>query len=134
MGAWDVGSFDNDDALQWLETVEQPGPLSLQVFFDTFAMAIPSASELITNDCCYVLAAADVLTSALGRGRPGEYADAISDLASRFSSPIPSELVELAIEATRAVERDSMLCELWEGDPDWHSDVADLIHRLHPFE
>ena len=132
MGCSGVGSFDNDDALDWLDDLFALDQPSVQFVRSTFDQVLPPVAQLDRRNCCYALAAADFLTFALGRGLASERFDCIQATADRLSNPVSDELIATAIRAVRAVQGESTLSELWEGDPEWHADVTGLIQRLRP--
>ena len=66
MGAWDVGSFSNDDAMDWVADLSNDPSLDLVC---SALSKITSADNLETEgpECWIALAAAEVVAAALGK-------------------------------------------------------------------
>jgi len=136
MGAWDVGPFSNDDALDWLyELMEagDDGPLEEALG----AVIAASADDYLDADvCCAALAAAEVVAALAGHGM----ADAPDDLVEWVGLQTPKVAAALvaayrdnAIAAVRRIGSDSELAELWaESDDDaaWRAGLDDVVWRL----
>ena len=119
MGAWGPGSFENDDALDWLST-----------FLDDDDDAIlwdqlEYAGALDAPTACATLAAAEVIATAGGHPPP----DAPDELLELPREALERETYDLALRAVARVKR-SELAELWAGQPEWEAAVGDLEARL----
>jgi hypothetical protein len=132
MGAWGLGNFENDDAMNWaVEFQETP---SAHLLDDPFT-AVARAKGYVERDFAgYTLAAAEVAAAA--NGRPSEdIPQAIRDWASAHPDVASRERLARAIEAVdviTAVDR-SELAELWaesEHMQDWLAQTAALKERL----
>lgn len=139
MGAWDVGAFDNDDALDWITELEQTSDSTLIISTFEDVTQLERDEYLEAPECCRALAAAEIVASCKGHGtssllpRAGKWIDT-------YSSTIDAvPLVPLAIGAIKRIKSDSELRELWDesidgGAPElaesWHKAVADLEERL----
>ncbi|HKJ27479.1 MAG TPA: DUF4259 domain-containing protein [Anaerolineales bacterium] len=130
MGAWDVGSFDNDDALDWVYELEQANG------FDILADAFENVTGqkegyLEASECAVAVCAAEVVTALLGSG-----ADDLPDEAANWveEKPEPSEaLVKMARSALIAVLDNSELKDLWEESDsyeEWQANLQDQLERL----
>ena len=126
MGAWGIGAFENDDAMDWsLDLMDAADPLR----------AIQSALDLAEEedyleapDACQILAACAVISASKnkeptsGYPLPDELADWIFERDRDFGALAP-----VAVKAIqRVLAPDSELNELWEdtGDYDlWKQDV-----------
>ena len=132
MGAWDIGSFDNDDALDWVYELEEAEDFSiLAEAFETVLGqrgAVPDAS-----DSSIVVCAAEV-TAGLLDSRSDELPDEV--LAWMEDQPEPSEaLLKMASEALTIVLNKSELKELWaESDvyTEWEEGIRELLERMRP--
>jgi len=72
MGAWGIGSFDNDDAVDWAyELGESQGTELLVATLE----AIGPEDHLEAPDCSIALAAAEVVAALSGLNRPGYSGD-----------------------------------------------------------
>lgn len=128
MGAWGAGSFDNDDALDWLDALEERGRLAIEDALRAAAEA--GESYLEAPEASIAVAAAEV--AAALHGRPA--ADLPGEVEAWVKlNPAPgADLRELARAAVRRVRQESELRELWEEtDPaDWYAALDDLLRRL----
>ncbi len=139
MGAWDIHTFDNDSALDWLgDFMEAPSEDALLKAFTiaktekTGLLAriidgrLPDLAELEGEE---VLAAAEVVASLKGRPAPGNP----PEIASLPAIPIGPATVAKAIEAIDGILLNSNLKDCWEESdafPAWLADVNDLRQRL----
>lgn len=130
MGAWDIGSFANDDALDWLIDLQEEDDLGL--LEDSFATVIEQRGQLPdATDSAVAIAAGEVLAALLG--------SPMADLPEEVEEWLPgkpkpeTELVAQGVAALRIVLRESELRELWEEAQEfsaWKEDVEGLITRL----
>ena len=130
MGAWDIGSFANDDALDWLLDLQEEDDLAL--LEDAFATMIEQKGQLPdATDSAVAIAAGEVLAALLG--------SPLEDLPEEVEEWLPGKpnpengLVLQAQEALKIVVGESELRELWEETeefPAWREDVEALITRL----
>ncbi len=132
MGAWGTGSFDNDDAGDWvveLEAAEDFGPISsafeavLEVGDDY--LELPEAGAGI--------AAAEVVAALLGK--PSLEIRILDGLMEWITGkpPPPERLVKQARGVVKRVLKDSELKQCWEEATDavaWQQGVEDLLRRL----
>lgn len=126
MGAWGPGSFDNDDALDWLDDLVDGASDAIRA-----ALEATDAEYLEAPDASSALAAAEVVAAAAGRPAadlPGEVSEWLEEHGTRQAAA----LAPLARRAVERVRRDSELKELWEeGDPsEWLAAVDGLLERL----
>lgn len=131
MGTWGSGSFENDDAMDWVYELEERGVKAL----DAALSAISDDEEEYVEapDAVNAIAAAEVVAAALGK--PAK------DLPEEVTAWVESKpklkpnLVTSAIAAVERVQQSSELKELWDdADPKhakaWSAGVADLLKRL----
>lgn len=130
MGAWGVGSFENDDALNWVAQLDAAqGTTCLQ---EVLAAIVQSSDYLQSPDCCDALAAAEVV-AALHRRPAPKLPKEVSAFVSRIATPPSPELLRLATEAVKRIETKSELRELWDDSlsaKQWVEDVTGLHARL----
>jgi Domain of unknown function (DUF4259) len=129
-GAWGEGSFENDDALDWVaECVSSRGTSPIAE-----SLNIVLGSDYVeAPDGAAALAAVEVVAAALGKPSaklPPELRDWISKQSA-------SELVRLAPDAQKVVDRISdvevsELAQLWAEaeESNWQAAVAELSARL----
>jgi hypothetical protein len=127
MGAWDVGSFDNDAALDFADGIKgiDDLPQAFAALGDTEAIAdADAASEAV--------AAADLVAAMMGRPAPDMPAH-LAEMVAGFG-PAKDELIAAAVAAVNHVRARSELAELWAEaeDEDWKGEIDSLLARLDP--
>ena len=128
MGAWEVGPFENDTALDWVADLRSGGAEAVRV-------ALSSAADgfLDAREGEEVVAAAEVVASALGEPAPNLPDDVTAWIATN-GGQLSREDVALARGAmARVVSEESELRELWVDDAedeDWPKVMSDLQRRL----
>jgi len=132
-GAWDMGSFDNDDALDWVWELESSNDFSV----------VRMALSAVANNDSYIqaptgsaaIAAAEVVAALLGNAHPQLPPEIVAWVDGR-SHTEDDELVGLAKKAIAAVQRPSKseLAQLWGESgqylADWKAGLSDLEQRL----
>jgi hypothetical protein len=130
-GAWDSGSFGNDDAMDWVgDCVRSTGTKYV-------ASTLEKATKndfLESPDCSSAIAAAEVVAAARGKANLA-FPKALQTWIEKQSK---DELAKLAPTASKAVTRilngpQSELLELWkEGKSlaEWQGKMNDLLARL----
>ncbi len=136
MGAWGMGTFENDDAMDWIAGFcESPADEELRT---TLRAAADADGYLEAPDASNALAAAEVVAAL--KGAPTVSAIVVEDylpVIARSGIPVTGELVALVLRAIDRVASDSELKELWdevEDAPAWRAEVAALRERVagHP--
>jgi Domain of unknown function (DUF4259) len=128
MGAWGPGSFENDQAMDWVGELRKsadPGyPLVVLRKLDGAGPLTGRAAET-------GIAAAEAV--AASRGRPAEGVPAgVLDWLRASGARADAAAAGLALRVIDAIEADSELSLLWdEGDGSlWRAAIADLRDRL----
>ena len=119
MGAWGIGSFDNDNACDWLLDLiegEDLAPLRAAI-----AQVLADDDYLDSDVAVEALAAIEVLAATLGRPTAAiTDEDDLQAWLARLQPPADTALVR---EALRAIDRilapESELRELWEETDDY---------------
>ncbi len=129
MGAWGVGTFDNDEANDWLDRLDTSADLDRAL-----RPVAEAASEQYVSfrACVAALAAAEVVAACAGRP-PAYLPEAADAWIRRRSGLLDADLRERALSAVDRVERDSELAELFgetSVDEEWHAAMRDLLERL----
>jgi hypothetical protein len=131
MGTWDASSFGNDAANDWAYDLESCDDLS---HIDaTLQRTVATGSDYLeASDAQEAIAAAEVLAWLLGRPTPVDaYTDKVAKwVAAHPIQPPPATRQKALLALERIQHEPSELLELWEGDADWTSSVADLRTRL----
>lgn len=131
-GAWESGSFDNDDALDWAGQCVRSKGTSLISATLTAALA---DGYLEAPECSAAVAAAEVVAASKGKASKS----LPKELSSWLEKQQREEVAKLAPLATKAVSRilngpKSELQELWQENkkdfPVWKSHMQSLIARL----
>jgi hypothetical protein len=138
MGAWGCGSFENDEALDWVYDLEQSKDLSL--IAGTLNAVTESVDDYLdATDCSMALAAAETVAALAGRPEsslPEEVARWVKERqkeSSQEHSLVDESVMAKARQAIEAILSDSELKELWEETDDleqWKATVTDLLKRL----
>jgi hypothetical protein len=127
MGAWDVGSFDNDAALDFADGIN--GIEDLTQAFDALGEEGTSADADAVSEA---VAAADLVAAMMGRPAPN-MPDHLAERVAGFGPP-EHGLIAAAADAVRHVAAHSELAELWAEaeDEDWAGAMEGLLTRLDP--
>lgn len=130
MGAWAAGSFDNDDAGDWVWELADAEDTS--ILLKAFSRVIDADDYVEAPDCSAGIAAAEVVAAL--RERPAsKLPDEITQFVTRIGAPPSPTLVSSALRALERIKTKSELQELWdESDSraEWHQAVAELESRL----
>lgn len=132
MGAWGVGAFENDTALDWLADFDDEGADAIVEALETVGEADADAFVDVDEASC-ALAAAE-LVAALKTGDTSRLPDtAVTSLASYRDDIVVADLRRLALGAISRIKSDSELNDLWrdsDDHDDWTSELDALVDRL----
>ncbi len=128
-----IGSFDNDDARDFLAEVTAGGDLSL--VREVFDNVLTSTEYVEAADARQAIAAAEIVAAALGRATPaGQGQDRLGRWLAQLRPRVAPDLVAQAEAAlTRILARNSELRELWEDTEEfaeWRAAVDELREQL----
>lgn len=128
MASWGTGSFENDDAKDFLGSLNAKEPGDLKIILENAAqidyLQAPASSV--------VVAAAEVVASAKGRA-PQQVPLEIAEWVKKVEGAPSDEMCDLARMAVSKVRLNSELKDLWleaEGLNDWSASLRDLELRL----
>ena len=127
MGAWGSGSFENDDAADWLGQLGTIGPDDLT---NIFSKAADDPAYFEAPDASIVVAAAEVVAALNGCAANEVPAEIVKWTTNRQATP---ELKAVALRALDRVRKNSELKDLWleaDGLNDWTAAIQDLQTRL----
>jgi hypothetical protein len=130
MGAWSEGSFDNDDAGDWVWELEKAEDFS--ILEEAFSAVTDAGDDPEASDCSVAVAAAEVV-AALRHQPAAKLPDEAEGFVARLDRPPSPELVAAALAALRRVKKRSELQELWDESKDgekWHEAIEELESRL----
>jgi hypothetical protein len=138
MGAWGAGSFENDDALDFLGDFEDR-PSIARIEEALLAATGDDEKYLEAYECCVAIAAAELVAAAKGNPLEGYQfeAETTAFLNGKVNAADLTRVAAKAIAALDRIARDSELKELWD-DPDveedaraqWNRSIGDLQVRL----
>ncbi len=129
MGAWGHGSFENDDAGDWVWELGEASDFG--VVKTALDAVVSEDGYLEAPTCSEAIAAAEIVAAALGSPVAG-----LSDEAAAWVEEhrdVPADVVELARRALAVIQDKSELRELWEESQhfaEWESAMADLGARI----
>ena len=129
MGAWGTGSFENDDAAQW---VGELGTITPEDLTNVLVRAADEPAYLEAPAASAAVAAGEVVAAL--NGSPAEGApSAIADWAKKNPKAFTPELKALAMRTLDRVRKNSELKDLWmeaDGLNDWITAMRELQGRL----
>jgi len=129
MGAGGPGSFQNDDALDWVYDLMQAKDTSF--IEKTLQVVIRGDRYLEAPQASVALAAAEV-AAALGHAGSPDLPDEVKQWVSRHPST-SSSITQLALQAIQRIKTKSELKDLWDetqSGGDWYAVINDLEARL----
>jgi hypothetical protein len=128
MAAWGSGTFDNEDAQEWLKQLAQLTAEDLA----TLLSRADRSDYLEAPESSVIVAAAEAIAAL--QGAPAEAAPlAIVEWANKNKAQPQSDVSALAIRAVQRVRTDSELKDLWleaDGLNEWSAALRDLEARL----
>ena len=131
MGAWGAGTFENDDAMDWVYELEEEGLKAVAAALKPVAAAKPK-DYIEAPDASNALAAAEVVAALSGKPAKKLPEEVTAFVKSAKAKP-DAGLLESARKAVARVQTSSELKELWddgENPKEWAAAVADLASRL----
>ena len=144
MGAWGLGSFDNDDAMDWM--VDFSEKQNIAFLEETFDLVLSNGdSEYIAAFYgSNAIAAAEIVAAAIGNisnSFPEHYLNKSDEIEvetiylPRLKAAITQDIITKAKSALVLVKsnKNSELRQLWEevdDYSDWLNDVGELEKRL----
>lgn len=131
MGAWGIGNFENDTALDWVGALQDADDPAAFIAV-TLQRVVAETDYLDADASCEALAAAEVVAARLDTPAadfPDELRSWLGE-STRFES---TSLVEEANNAVLRITTDSELKDLWEESEDldeWQALQQNLLSRL----
>lgn len=133
MGTWGTGSFENDDAADFMIDVLDSGDLSL--IREALDNVLTSTEYVEAPDATLAIVAAEIVAAA--RGRPtlaAQQEEGLADWLAHVRPAIDADLVRQARDAlARILAENSELRELWEETdeaPAWRAVMDELATQL----
>ncbi len=132
MSAGGTGTFDNEDAVEWISGFGGDGANGVIEAFE--AINELEKGDYIEGDvAAYALAAAEVVAAARDGDTSRLPKDAVASLKENAAKVNAAALLASARKAVMRVLKNSELQEQWEDSPDqedWEDDVRELLERL----
>lgn len=127
MGTWGIGSFENDDAADFMIDALKSGDLSL--LGEVFDNVLTSTEYVEAPDATVAIVAAEIVAAAQGRPTPAaQREDGLAEWLARIRPTIDAALATQARDAlARILAEHSELRELWEDTDDFHEWQASVI-------
>ena len=125
------GTFDDDDATEWLDSFESEGASAIETALTTVT-ELGREEYLEAPEASHALAASELVAAALS-GEDDRLPDNFRPKFAKYIDSInEAELTAQARKAVARVLRSSELKETWDdaGDEDWEDGVRDLLERL----
>jgi len=132
-GAWDMGPFDNDDALDWVWELSESDDLT--VVNQALQNVIDTSGYLEAPTASMAVAAAEVVAALKDRPKAQLPAEVV-EWVKMHGSEVDATLVAAARQAIARIrdEDSSELAQLWSESGDaaevWRSELTDLEQRL----
>jgi hypothetical protein len=129
MPGWGTGSFENEDAQNFLAALHLKTPGDLQ---QILAGAADEIEYLEAPQSGVVIAAAEVVATAKGTP-PRTVPPQIAEWVGKIPGAPSAEMNELAQRAVNKVRTNSELRDLWqeaEGVNEWSAELRELEGRL----
>lgn len=133
MGAWGIGIFENDDAVEWLDELQASADSS--VLLQTTLEETENGDEYLeAPEGIQILCAGEIIAALQGQSAP-DLPDAARDWVQEHKSLDVSSLIPIATRKIDQVLDDSSeLCQLWQENkadyPAWSESVLSLKTRL----
>lgn len=131
MGAWETGSFDNDDALDWLFDLEDSADTS--VISAALQDVLGKGDDYLEAPECSVAIAAAEIVAALSENPSSKLPDNAKAWVETNADLEITNLISKCMKAIKLIRADSELKELWEESPDvdgWYAALDNLNERL----
>ena len=132
MGSTGYDTFENDDALDWLDGFGSDGASAVQAALEAVT-ELEALDYLEAGEAAHALAAAEIVAAA----RDGDVSRLPKDAQSRLKDNVgkinAAKLVGPARRAVLRVLKQSELKELWDDSADaeeWDDHVRELLERL----
>jgi hypothetical protein len=129
VGGWGTGSFENDDAADWLANL---GTIAPEDLTKILVRAADNPDYLEAPAAGVAVAAAEVVAALNGSPAPA-VPSAIVEWTKKNPKTCTPELKALAVRALDRVRRNSELKDLWleaDGLNDWIVAIQDLQARV----
>lgn len=132
MAAGGTGTFDNEDAMEWIGGFGADGANAIIEAFDNIN-DLDSTDYIEAETAAHALAAAELVAAARDGDTDRLPDDAVESLQENAAKINAAKLLPAARKAVTRVLKRSELKEQWEDSPDaedWEDGVRELLERL----
>lgn len=132
MGAYGIGTFESDEATDWLEGFATDGASAIRTALDAVLEADPG-SYLEATEAAQALAAAEIVAAAVDGDLSRLPEDATGALDEHRNTVLAGKFSRDALRALQRIVKRSELKDLAEeGDAaeEWLEDIESLMERL----
>ncbi len=132
MAAGGTGTFDNEDAVDWIGGFGADGANAIVEAFDNINELDPT-DYIEAEMAAHALAAAELVAAARDGDTDRLPDDAVASLKENAAKINAAKLLAAGRKAVTRVLRQSELKEQWEDSPDaeeWEDNVRELLERL----
>ncbi len=130
MGAWGAGSFDNDDACDWINDLSNSK--NETIIYQAIETINSSDGYIEAPECSIAIAAVEVILAIYGKSTE-KFPDEIKEFIDTIESKPNRESINDAIKALSRIKTDSELKELWGENNEnnqWQNNVNYMINKL----
>jgi uncharacterized protein DUF4259 len=132
MGTWGTRIFENDDAMDWVQQLQETEGTTLLIeSFDVLNdLANDDYAEL--PECYKAIAAAEIVAALRGHPTP-ELPEEVRAWVITNHRAATKRLVQKALKSIGRVQTNSELKDLWDETDQlspWQTTLADLANRL----
>lgn len=132
MGAWGIGTFENDDAVEWLDELQASADSS--VLQTTLEETEDGDEYLEAPEGIHILCAGEIIAALQGQSA-SDLPDEARDWVQKHKSLDVSSFIPIAIrKIDQVLDGDSELRQLWQENkadyPAWSESVLSLKTRL----
>lgn len=129
MGAWGIGSFENDDSAEWIDDFSEDP--SLDFVLDALSTVVEKDDTLEVEEAAVAIAAAEIVAAL--RQQPHPQLPQPIQTWIQTQPPADESLTALALRAINQVKTNSELQLLWEETPEsdaWQLELDQIADRL----
>ena len=128
MGAWGVGFYDNDDAADWMASLDGTQISDIHAIFEGI---ISDTNYIDVDQCNIALAAADCISVA-NKGKYTGCPEEVIEFADSIRNEIDSSIKYMALKTVFKIrdDRNSELKSLMSGVKGWKDGIELLLKRL----
>jgi hypothetical protein len=132
MGTNGIGTFDDDDGMEWLDAFGGDGVSAVREALEA-VNDLDSGDYLEATEATHALAAAELVAAARDGDTSRLPPEAVAQLSEKIEELGDARFVAPARRAVTRVLKSSELRDVWEDTPEaeeWEENVRELLERL----